>query len=204
MYQKTTFLAAFCSAALLLGTLAGCSRAEVTPSTAPLLNNCTDEQLFEGIFLMQGDIARKISLFQTGLAIMAKAEAAVPGLRAQHERQAQQLTQAVYALDPTFPIQLRRALATHDLSETETALKRGVALLETVVAAKAAARKQPDDLMNFIAPPAPGEPAPFSLTYFQCVSLNPVIVIGPPTITKYSNNSLEREIMIKELAVELF
>ncbi len=132
-FRNTRFCKAICLFLVVLITTTSCAKEELVSPTVIVAKDYSSEQLFKGIYLMQGEVASKISFFQPYLQAVAKAEANNPAVKKARAQQADELFKAVKSLDPAFPDELRRAITSRNFTTVEETLEKGAMLLKSAV-----------------------------------------------------------------------
>ncbi|TGE16821.1 hypothetical protein [Hymenobacter elongatus] len=131
-FSPVTSLKALGLLAAGMSLMVSCSKDQVMSSAAPTPTptsvadtKYSGEELFQGIFMVQGPVADRIPYLALQRSAMAKESR-------QHtqERQAamRQITTFVKELDPGYFADLADAVASQDFSRIETALRKGAAL----------------------------------------------------------------------------
>ncbi|PJJ59217.1 hypothetical protein [Hymenobacter chitinivorans] len=137
-FRKSTSLKALSLLAVGTSLMMSCSKEQVRPASAPTATSqvasasYSGEELFQGIFLMQGRVAAQIPSFEATRKAL--------GSRKQHPEQqlkrqviAARLVAAVRTLDPGYFAELRQAIASQNFNQIEQALRKGAALHHTAL-----------------------------------------------------------------------
>ncbi|UOQ74653.1 hypothetical protein [Hymenobacter cellulosilyticus] len=149
--RKSTSVKALSLLAVGTSLMMSCSKDQVQPS-APIEHHSASaaaysgEELFQGIFLMQGDVATHIPSFQATRTALANNDKQRPAQLQKRQAMTARLLAAVRSLDPGYFAELRQAVVSRNFSQIEQSLRKGAALqhtaLQQVVSATRLAKQQ--------------------------------------------------------------
>lgn len=134
--RKSTSIKALSLLAVGTSLMMSCSKDQVQPS-APVEHHAasaatyTGEELFQGIFLMQGEVAAQIPYAAPMRAALAKHLRQHPELQQKRQLTTQRITQLVKQLNPGYFAELKAAITSQNFNRIEEALRKGTALHKT-------------------------------------------------------------------------
>lgn len=133
VFRGTTFAKTMSVSLLTSFLTVSCSKdqlATVTPAVQAAANAYTGEQLFKGIFLLDGDVTAKIPYLQAFRSAVDKQKVANPEQAQQRQAQVDVLVSKVQKLNPAYFGELKAAIKSQDFDRIEAALKSGASLIE--------------------------------------------------------------------------
>lgn len=107
-----------------------CRNSEVSPTVA---SSYSGEELFRGIFLLEGAIAKKIDTYSSYLLVMEKNFKDHPERRAELKKYNDQLLLTVKNLNPEYFDDLKNAVDSRNFNRIDAALESGALLLKTAL-----------------------------------------------------------------------
>lgn len=96
-------------------------------------NAVTGEDLFRGIFLVDGDIAKKLDMYTPLRSALEKEYQKDPTLKTKKEELNQQLVDQVTNLRPNYFEELHQAVQSQNINSIETALQDGAKVMQTAI-----------------------------------------------------------------------
>lgn len=95
------------------------------------MNSYSGEQLFKGIFLLDGEVAAKLPAMQGLRMIIEKENSRNPSYIKLRDSRNQQIVNAVRALDPNYLNELKTAVTSQQFDEIEVSMRKGSSLLKS-------------------------------------------------------------------------
>ncbi|UOQ55395.1 hypothetical protein [Hymenobacter cellulosivorans] len=136
--RKSTSVKALSLLAVGTSLMMSCSKDQVQPS-APVEHHAASaaaysgEELFQGIFLMQGDVAARIPYFAPLRSAIAKNLREHPEQQQKRQQAAERVTQLIKHLEPGYFAELKAAITSQNFNRIEESLRKGAALHKTVI-----------------------------------------------------------------------
>ncbi|PJJ59215.1 hypothetical protein [Hymenobacter chitinivorans] len=138
-FRKSTSFKALGLLAVGTSLMMSCSKDQVAPASSPAETthvanaSYSGEELFQGIFLMQGNVAAHIPYFAPLRAIMAKNMRQHPEQQQKQQETAQRITQLVKQQNPGYFAELKAAISSQNFNRIEASLNKGAALHKTAI-----------------------------------------------------------------------
>jgi|GEM_PF-3547576 len=137
-FRKSASLASLCLLTAGTSLLLSCSKDTIAPSAAPTASTLTanakadysGEELFQAVFLLQGEAVAHIPYFSSAQLALAREYRQHPERKLERAAAATQLTQLVRELAPGYFAELKSAVDAQDFSRIETSLRKGAALYQ--------------------------------------------------------------------------
>ncbi|UOQ55396.1 hypothetical protein [Hymenobacter cellulosivorans] len=129
----------FTKSAMMLGLTSflavSCAKDELqapAPVATAAKADVSGETLFRGIFLMEGDIAKKLHTLDSFRLAMEKAAKNDPTYEQKRQKGNDHLVELVRKLDPNYFNELKGAIASQDFAKIDGTMRKGGMLIQTV------------------------------------------------------------------------
>ncbi|PJJ59216.1 hypothetical protein [Hymenobacter chitinivorans] len=136
-FRKSTSFKALGLLAVGTSLMMSCSKEQVQPAATPVAASTeasaqyTGEELFQGIFLMQGRVAAQLPYFAPFRSALDKTLRQHPEQQQKRQQTTQRITQLVKQQNPGYFAELQAAVASQNFSRIEETLRKGAALHKT-------------------------------------------------------------------------
>lgn len=151
VFRGTAFAKTLSVSLLTSFLTVSCSKdkqATVAPAVQAAAADYTGEELFKGIFLLEGEVTTKIPYLQAFRSAVDKQKVANPEQAQQRQAQVEVLVNKVRKLNPAYYGELKAAIKSQNFDRIEATLKSGASLIEAASLASFTTQEDKDEFLQ--------------------------------------------------------